>query len=64
MKLIKAIISIICCLLLLPGAGACSSGNDSPSNGGGEPVLPGTLDPVAETKTNPIKLYVYYMPWF
>ena len=34
MKLIKAIISIICYLLL--GASACSSGNDSPSNGDGK----------------------------
>lgn len=62
MKFKNTIIPLACLLLLLP-TGACG-GDDSPGNGGEEPTLPGVLDPVAVTKTNPIKLYVHYMPWF
>lgn len=47
--------------------GGCSSGSDSPQDdggGGNTPELPGKLDPVSVTKTNSMKVYIHYMPWF
>lgn len=42
---------------------ACSS--DSSGNGGGDgKELPGALDPVSVSKTNDMKVFAHYMPWF
>lgn len=56
---------IICCLLffLLWGGTACGSGNDSP-DGNDDDNLPEVLDPVAVSKSNAMKVYAHYMPWF
>lgn len=56
-------VSLLSALLL----GGCSSGSDDPSGnegGGDAPELPGKLDPVSVTKTNSMKVYIHYMPWF
>ncbi len=41
--------------------GACSSKNSGSDEG---KVLPGVLSPVAVTKSNAMKVYAHYMPWF
>lgn len=64
MKSIKQI-ATTCFLLLAPllSGGACSSGNDSPDKGGGK-EWPGVLDPIDVVKSNSMKVYAHYMPWF
>lgn len=59
-------VSIICVLLaVFFSATACGNGNDSKDNGGGgSKELPGALDPVAVSKSNAMKVYAHYMPWF
>lgn len=59
----KRITSICFLLAALLTGGACSNGNDDSGNGGGK-ELPGALNPVTVTKTNPMKVYAHYMPWF
>lgn len=58
--------NLLLAIFLLAGT-ACGSGNDNPGgggSGGGGKELPGALDPVNVVKTNPMKLYAHYMPWF
>ncbi|MCD8092620.1 MAG: hypothetical protein LUF01_07240 [Bacteroides sp.] len=62
----SSIYSFLLATFLLAGT-ACGSGNDSPDGGGGGgggKELPGALDPAPVVKTNPMKLYAHYMPWF
>lgn len=50
---------------LLLGGTACGSGSDDSSGGsGGGKELPGVLDPAPVSKSNIMKLYAHYMPWF
>lgn len=56
---------IICLLFIaLSVGGACSSGNDDSGENGGGKELPGALNPVAVNKSNLMKVYAHYMPWF
>lgn len=59
---------LLCAASLL--LGACG-GSDSPQTGGEEGgetgsgiELPGALDPVPVSKSNAMKVYAHYMPWF
>lgn len=50
---------------LLLGGTACGSGSDDSSGGSeGGKELPGALDPAPVSKSNSMKLYAHYMPWF
>lgn len=51
-------------VLMLEGI-SCGSGNDDSSSGSrGGKELPGALEPAPVNKSNTMKLYVHYMPWF
>ena len=47
----------------LLGGTACGGGDDNSSGSGGN-KLPGALDPANVSKSNPMKVYAHYMPWF
>lgn len=45
--------------------GSCGGdGNGAEDKGSGSIELPGALSPQAVVKTNPMKVYAHYMPWF
>lgn len=61
----KRFIYIILFVISLLGGTACSNGSDDSSGeSGGSKELPGVLDPIAISKSNSMKLYAHYMPWF
>lgn len=59
---------LVCNVFLLAAltVGGCSSGDDDwDDNGGGKGTEPlQVLEPVAVTKSNSMKVYAHYMPWF
>lgn len=55
---------LLIAVLLLEGT-ACGSGSDDSSGGSeGGKELPGVLAPAPVSKSNTMKLYAHYMPWF
>lgn len=60
MKQLLFFCSVLASLLI---GGSCKGGNDSPDNEA-EKDLPGVLPPSTVIKSNPMKVYVHYMPWF
>lgn len=59
----KLLFRMLLAMLFLAGA-ACDGGNDSSPNDDGGKELPGRLEPADVEKSNPMKLYAHYMPWF
>lgn len=51
------------CLLIILFLSGCSKSGNTTGEGTEEP-LPGVLAPQAVSKSNKMKLYVHYMPWF
>ena len=62
----KPFVYILLLAALLLASTACGSENGNSGGGGGDggKELPGALDPANVVKSNPMKLYAHYMPWF